>query len=228
MAANRRVAAVVLWLSLGSLVAACGSSAAPTAAATADTAVATTAPTAGQSAGPANSAAAGTPAASTPGDTGAPAAILGSCGFTNGGVPDLEAMLPSAVSGAPWSKSSCSGGDPEAASGWAAADVATFLAANGKTAADFSVGLGNPVDPSMAGSVVAIRVKGADGQAMLQAILSDGNLTSTETTSETVSGKQVLTDSGGLIAFYVKDDVVFQLTSMADDTETAAVLAALP
>jgi hypothetical protein len=147
-----------------------------------------------------------------------------------GAAGDLEALLPSEVSGVAFEKSSFDGqtvpgGIPL---GQGDDDFAKFLAENGKSLSDIKIAVATPADQAAgAGTLVmAIQVAGVPSDKLVE--FATGGSSDVEKT--TVGGKQVW--GGGMEGFgayfYAKDDVIFYVLSVGGADLSEGILAALP
>lgn len=145
---------------------------------------------------------------------------------------DLEAQLPSEVSGTPMTRYSVTlaqmldaGGDR--------ASIDSFLASIGKAEADGSIAAAFDPTNTVTGGIFAYRVRGADSAALLAAITSveQTDLGADATTHETVGGKSVVVASIGsgvndTTWLYGRGDIVF-VVHAPDEAHAAAFLQAL-
>jgi hypothetical protein len=146
-----------------------------------------------------------------------------------GGAPELEAMLPNEVAGVPLQKLSF-GGTAFAFDAGAPFDSSALeplLKENGKTIEDVRLAIARPAGakPGALGTMVmALQVVGLDA-AKLHVLAG----ASSSMTPAVIGGKQVLQagTAGFNVYVYAKGDILFEMM-LADDTQAAAVLAALP
>ena len=142
------------------------------------------------------------------------------------GAPELAAMLPAAAGGVDFVTSSVTGDDLAALGVSLDEDVLAALAKDQQlTLADVQIAEARPRDPANGGLVMAIRVPGADPQAVVDATFSSSDALQLRT----LGGKSVYDVAGtGLnVVVYVKDDVMFQVLGAPTDL-TEAIVAALP
>ncbi len=166
--------------------------------------------------------------ASSPATPGAAASPTAAVDRTPGpsGAPDLAAMLPASAGGVDFVTSSVTGADLAALGVSLDEQVLEGLAKDQQlTLADVQVAEARPRDPDKGGLVMAIRVPGADPQAVVDATFSS----SAALKLRTLGGKSVYDVAGtGLnVVVYVKDDVMFQVLGAPADL-TEAIVAALP
>ena len=217
MTIHRRIAAATL--ALGLILAACGgASTASSSAAPATPAPATEAPTASPE-----------PASAAPAETEAVESEGTEPGALPGSAADLEAMLPDEAGGVTFAKQSFDGAALGAAGiGIDIGELGPILEASGKTLADVRAAVAAPEGGSATetAAIVAIQVKGLEGDKLVDAMTGGGASSLTKTT---IGGKEVLTAGAGgfSVVIYVKDDVLFEILLTSPEL-TEEIVAALP
>jgi hypothetical protein len=142
------------------------------------------------------------------------------------GAPELAAMLPASAGGVDLVTSSVTGDHLAALGVSLNEDVLEALAKDQQlTLADVQVAEARPRDAGTGGLVMAIRVPGADPQAVVEATFSSSNALQLRS----LGGKSVYDVAGtGLnVVVYIKDDVMVQVVGAPAEL-TEAIVAALP
>jgi hypothetical protein len=206
------VGSIIAALTLAIVIVACGSSATP-------------AP-AGATPTPATSSGAGSsvndPLGGLFGSLG-----LGSFGLGNllHGAPDLEAILPAQLCGAPSLKFSFGGASFGAMAGQIPAFADDFIGLTGKSFADVSFASASSMGSGDCPDITAFKVNGLNEDSLrgfyTQMETSDGN----NPTQASIGGKNVVKSDGSYA--YFKNDTVFVIDTSSDDT-AAATLQLLP
>jgi len=149
---------------------------------------------------------------------------------------DLASLFPKTVGGAPMTVTTRSGSDLTSQAGnseAAQAQIQAFLTSQNKTIADLSIGFGGgSTAEGQAYAVEAFRLKGADANAMLTALLPifANSVESAQTSQVQVAGKTVTLVSNGSASasgqpasyLYPKNDVVW-IVSATDPTLTEII-----
>lgn len=154
---------------------------------------------------------------------------LGSLGLGNlfHGAPDLEAVLPATMCGAPSLKLSFGGASFGAAAGAIPAFGDDFIAATGKSMADVSFASASSTGSGSCPDITAFKINGLDANALqgfyTQLQTSDG----TAPTPASVGGKSVIKTTDGNYAYF-KGDTVFVVDASGDDAAAATSLQLLP
>jgi hypothetical protein len=148
-------------------------------------------------------------------------------------VPDLEAALPHAISGTPFTTQSLTGTDAigsDPASVALAASIKSF----GKVPADFQVAESYDASGTIQVTVIGFRLTGIDGTRLRQAIIASwlaAAASGVTTVPATVGGKAVISvdygDGGPLDYAYIHGTTVFDV-STGDPALAATVLGLLP
>jgi hypothetical protein len=153
----------------------------------------------------------------------------GSLGIGNlfHGAPDLEAVLPATMCGAPSLKFSFGGASFGAAAGQIPAFFGDFVGATGKSMADVSFASATSTGSGSCADINAFKVNGLDESSLkgfYQTMeTSDGNTP----TDANVGGKNVVKTTDGNYAYF-KGDTVFVVDASGDDAAAATSLQLLP
>jgi hypothetical protein len=153
---------------------------------------------------------------------------LGSLGLGNllHGAPDLEAILPAQMCGAPSLKFSFGGASFGAMAGQIPAFTNDFIGLTGKSMADVSFASATSVGSGNCPDITAFKVNGLDENTLrgfyTKMETSDGN----SPTQVSLGGKNI-TKSGGSYAYF-KNDTVFVIDASGDDAAATAALQQLP
>ena len=140
---------------------------------------------------------------------------------------ELEALLPTELTGTPLQAQSWTGDVYLAGDDWGNS-VTSFLTANGKTPSDFRAA--QVADPagSLAGTMFAYQVAGVDPTKLRDALLAawKGDYPDMKTTTTTIGGKDITKGDFGADAdssyLFIKDGVVYDVeTSDAGIAEAA-------
>ena len=145
--------------------------------------------------------------------------------------PELEALLPTELSGTPLEAQSWTGDVYLAGDDWGNS-VTSFLTANGKTPGDLRAA--QVADPAgaLAGTMFAYKVAGLDPAKVRDALLAawKGDYPDIKVTTTTIGGKDITKGDFGVDAdssfLYIKDGVVYDIET-SDEGIAAAALDAI-
>jgi hypothetical protein len=171
-----------------------------------------------------------TPAGGGPGASTDPfGGLLGSLGLGNilHGAPDLEAILPAQMCGAPTLKFSFGGAGFGAAAGRIPAFYDNFIGATGKSLADVSFASASSTGSGSCPDISAFKVNGLDQNALQGFYTTMETSDSTQPTPANVGGKSVIKTNDGNYAYF-KGDTVFVVDAGTDEAAAAVALQLLP
>ena len=154
---------------------------------------------------------------------------LGSLGLGNflHGAPDLEAVLPAQMCGAPTLKFSMGGASFGAAAGQIPAMYTGFIGATGKSLADVSFASASSTGSGSCPDITAFKVNGLDQNALQGFYTTMQTSDSLDPQSANVGGRAVVKTSDGNYAYF-KNDTVFVVDASGDDAAAATALQLLP
>ena len=147
-------------------------------------------------------------------------------------VPELEAQLPTALSGTALQSQSSSGGGILTDDAWSAS-MTSFLKAAGKTSADLQFAQAYDPTSALDGGFGVYRVVGLEAAAVRDALIAawKGDYPEMKVSTVTLDGKKVTKGDFGADTpstyWYVRGDLVFDIEA-ADEKLASAALAALP
>ena len=150
---------------------------------------------------------------------------LGSLGLGNllHGAPDLEAVLPATMCGAPTLKFSMGGASIlGAAAGQIPAMYGSFIAATGKTMADVEFASASSTGTGDCPDITAFKVNGLDQNSLQGFYTTMETSDNNSPTQATIGGKAVIKTTDGSYAYF-KNDTVFIIDTDSDDTAAAAL-----